>query len=385
MNLAAILIGGVFLLAGGVPLVISWFIWPEQASHAYLFGYTCSFTVVIGSLFLLMIGHASNAGWFVPIRRSCEAAVGTLPLLAALFVPVLVFMPQLYSWTQPETLGRVAREHVEGKQALLNVPFFVARALACWAVFLLLGELLRYFSLRQDHADPARERRRMVKLSAGGLPLLALALTMAAFDWFMSLDPAWYSDIYGVYVFAGGFVSALGLFGALTVINAPKGPASAHVRQQYYHAIGRLELAMVIFWTYIFWVQLMLMWVADLPLETRFYRTRMSNGWLWYGLVLIVVHWAIPFFCLLFRPLKKNPKTFFAVSVWLLMVHVLDIYFLIVPAFDPFMRDSGWLELCALFAVAGACFAFGALRTRTRALCPTRDPLFEQGLEYEPQ
>ncbi len=376
---AGLVLAGIF----GTLTACGWVVAPKQASHAYLFAYMCALSIVIGALFLLMIGHAANATWFVPLRRSCEAVVATLPLLCVLFVPILLSLDSLYPWTHPDTLDRVARRHVLEKRALLNEPAFALRAAVLWAVFLVLGELLRRYSLRQDREQPEKNRTKLVALAVGGLPVLALTVTAASFDWLMSLEPSFYSDIYGVYVFAGGFLAALGLFGGMTVVAARSGHLRG-VTPEHYYAIGRLELAMVIFWTYIAWAQLMLIWVADLPLETSFYLTRSRHGWLWVGVALVVVHFAIPFALLLFRELKRRPRALFAVSAWLVVVHVLDLYYLVAPALEPKHPAPSLLDLSALLAVAGACMAFAALRARGVAAAPENDPLFRAGLEYEP-
>jgi hypothetical protein len=298
---------------------------------------------------------------------------------------VLLSVKRLYTWTDPGSLDAHARRIVLRKAAWLHEPFFVARAFVYFAVLLAVGELLRSWSLAQDRgaARAASLRKRMVALSAGGLPLVAFALTFASFDWLMSLEPTWYSDVYGVYVFAGGFVAALGLFGAMLGVAASSNALPPGVSTEHFSAVGRLELAMVVFWTYIAWAQLVLQWIADMPLEVTWYIARSHGGWQWVGVALLALHWAVPFFFLLSRALKRRRVPFVAVSVWLVVVHALDIYYLVRPALEPGRLGVHWLDLTALVGVAGAVLAFGAWRANGVAPHPASDPLFDASTRYE--
>lgn len=377
--------GALLAVAGGVPTAFGFLIDPRRASFSYLFGFTYVFTLVVGALFLLLMGHASNAGWFVAVRRPAEHIVGALPLVALFLIPVLVFARQLYPWTDLAALHRHAREMVERKTAWLNLPFFVLRSVFYCVALLVFSELLRTWSLRQDR-DGSRAvalRRRMLALSAGGFFFVALLVTFAAFDWFMSLEPTWYSDVYGVYICAGGVVSALGLFGAMLVVAKQRNELPGGVSGEHFSAVGRLQLTMVIFWTYIGWAQLILQWIADLPLEVTWYINRWHGGWQWFGFTLLIAHWGIPFFYLLQRGLKRRATPFIAISVWLVVVHLLDVYYLILPALEPGHFYLHWLDATAVVALSGAALAFGAWRAGGLAAYPEHDPRFEESVHYE--
>lgn len=376
-------IGLAAAVLGAIGMALGWIVDPRRASYAYLFAYAALFSVVIGALFLLMIGHASNARWFVAIRRLAEHVVGVTPLLALLFVPILMSMNRLYPWTRATDLAPEARQYIAKKAAWLNEPSFVLRSFAYLALFAGTGELLRRWSLRQDGDAAAAEglRRRMVALSAGALMIMALALTFASFDWLMSLEPTWYSNLYGVYVFAGGFVAALGLFGVLLVPARARRLLPSGVSAEHYHAVGRLELAMIIFWAYVAWAQLLLYWIADMPLEVSWYIARWKNGWQWIGLALIGLHWAVPFFWLLQRRLKRQDGTFFAISAWIVAVHLLDVYYLVLPAYGPL--GFSIFDLASIAAVVGAAVAFGAWRAGGVETYPVHDPLLQESLRYE--
>jgi hypothetical protein len=381
----SLLVGGLAVaLVGCAWLVMGYSVDPGRASYAYLFAFTYVFTVVIGALFLLMTGHACDARWFVAIRRYVEHVTGTMPLFALLFVPILFCRHSLYPWTNPSSLSAHDREFVSKKVAYLNVPFFVARTALYFVVFIAIAELLRRWSLRQDRQRDGAERlrSRMIALSAGGLPVVSLALTFASFDWFMSLEPTWYSNVYGVYIFAGGFVSALGLFGALVVLARALGALPPGVSDEHFSAVGRLELAMIIFWTYIAYVQLFITWIADMPLKVSWYVVRFQGGWQWLGVALLLFHWAVPFFYLLQRKLKRRSEAFFAVSSYIVLVHLLDVYYLVLPAHDRVMQFRT-VDLAAVAAITGAVIAFAAFRAGGVDTHPVHDPALDESLRYE--
>jgi hypothetical protein len=382
---ALILGGTAAAVVGGALTALGWRFDPRGASYSYLFAYTYVFTLTVGALFLLLIGQAADARWFVAVRRLTEHVVGVLPALAVLFVPVVLSMKHLYPWDRVSELEPHARTLVLEKRAWLNEPSYVARAAAYFVVFLTLGELLRRWSLRQDREGDGdgRLRRRMIGLAAGGLPVLALTSTFASFDWLMSLEPTWFSDIYGVYLFAGGFVSALGLVGAMLVIARSRNALPPGVGAEHFHAIGRLELAMVIFWSYIVWAQLVLQWIADMPLEVTWYIARSRGGWQWVGAGLLVLHFVIPFALLLSRALKRKPLPFVTVSAWLVVVHLLDVYYLVLPALEPAHFVVRWTDLTAVAALGGASLAFGAFRARDIIAYPVGDPLLDESIRYE--
>jgi hypothetical protein len=385
MRRAAIRLGSIAAVVGLGATAVGWWLDAPRASFSYLFAWAFVFSVAVGSLFLLMIGHASDAHWFVAVRRLAEHATGGMPLVALAFVPVLACMGQLYPWLHPSRLPPHDRELVSQKLAWLNAPHFIGRSILYLVICVALGELLRRWSLQQDERPARAEhlRRRMIALSAPGLPVLALTLTFASFDWFMSLEPTWVSNLYGVYVFAGGFVAALGLFGVLLVLARLRGALPAEISVDHYYALGRLELAMVIFWTYIAWSQLLLYWIADLPLEVTWYIARWHGGWQWVGVALLVLHWAVPFFLLLQRSLKRHSSTLLAISAWLLLVHAIDIYYLILPAFEPGRLSVHALDFTALLGLVGASVAFGAFRAGGVRMHPIHDPALEESLHYE--
>jgi hypothetical protein len=365
-------------------MAVGVFVDPTRALFAWLSAFAFAFTTAVGALFLVQVAHVSKAGWLVVIRRFPEAVSGTLPILAVLFVPLLLGARRLYPWAVPlEAMDDVTRHIVEEKRAYLNLPFFGVRAAAYFAVLVAVNELLRRWSLANDARPRIELTTRMRALSAASLPAMALVLTFAAFDWLMSLDPSWYSTMFGFYAFAGGAAGAVGLV-AVLVARARTEPALARqITVEHTHALGRLLLALVIVWAYIAFSQFLVVWIADLPEEISFYATRVAGSWTPFTWVLVLGHFVVPFFVLLSRGLKRRPSALAIAGGWLVLMHLADVYWLVMPAHDASGTRLHWLDLGALLAVCGSQAAVGLTRFARAAPIPTSGPELARGLEYE--
>lgn len=376
---------------------------PEGALRAYLVAYLFALSLPLGALCLLLVAHVTGAGWFVAVRRPAEAAAITLPLFAVLLLPVLLGLDVLYPWAAPPgSLPPDLREEIALKAGYLDTGFFVVRAAVYFAVWIGLAGLLWRWSVRQDPegaegagpagtaGTPAADRApggekaggRPVALSAAGLPAFAFTVTFAAFDWAMSLEPTWYSTMYGVYYFSGAFLGALSLVVLLVAGLERGGQLRGRVAAAHYHALGRLMLTFVVFWAYIAFSQLLIVWIADVPHEVGWYVARWEGGWAWVLVALAVGHFALPFFVLLSRGLKRRPGPLAAVAGWLLLMHWLDVYWLIGPSAAGRVPWPGWEHAAALLTVGGAAVAFGAWRLDGRPAAPLGDPRFERSVRY---
>lgn len=367
---------------------------PERALHAWLAAYAWGVSLALGALCLVMIGHTTGAKWFVAVRRLAESVAATLPLFALLLLPVLLGAGSLYPWVPPlDGLPEPLRDLVLKKDAWLNLPGFVLRSALYLAVWSALALALLRWSLRQDRADRDRAaeappRERPVLLSGLGLVAFAFTLTFAAVDWLMSLQPEWVSTVFGAYWFAGGMVAAIALLVLLARAMERGGPLAGRVSPAHYHALGRLLLTFVVLWAYLAYAQGFLVWIANLPAEAGWYLDRWEHGWSWVLWTLIVGHFALPFLALLSRPLKRSPRALSIVAVWLLAMHYVDVFWLVLPALrrhgGPAPTAAGlWLDLAALAAVAGAAVAYGAWRFAGRPAVPEGDPLLAASMEYE--
>ncbi len=359
---------------------------PTETAFAYLIAFVYWISIAIGGLLLLQIMYASNARWFVVLKRPMEALVGTLPIFAILFVPIIFFIPHLYPWAQDITkFDPHVQELLRHKAPYLNRTGFIVRGIIYFIIFLVSGEGLFRWSKRQDThaADAAALRGKMRKLGSVGLPLTGLALTFASFDWLMSLTPVWYSTIYGVYIFAGGFMSAVSVVVIISwLAHREGGVLSSYANASHFHNMGKLMLVFVIFWTYMAVSQLIIVYMADMPVETPFYLVRGFGTWGYIAVLLIFGHFFIPFFILLNFHFKRVPHKIAAVGVWLLIIHYIDLSWLVLPVLHPKGMHYHWVDLAAVIGVGGLVVAFGALRMQKHAAISENDPFLKASISY---
>jgi hypothetical protein len=386
-------------LVGTIGVVLGFVLEPERALAAYLAAWCAVATAAIGGLVMLMIGYAANARWPAVVRRLGEAIAGGILPAAILVIPLLVGASDVWPWVHPEARYVQA---VALKAGWLSLPFFVARTIVYLAVCIVPAELLRRWSRRRDEhpeptsvaspgsagarsspegsAQPIDALPRERKLSSLMLLAVALALTFAAFDWLMSLDPDWWSSAFGLYVLTATMMSGL----ALTTVLAWRGVASGAmpVAPSHFHAMGRLLHAFVILWTYIAYFQAMLIQIANKPSEVEFYVLRNGDGWKFVTTLLVVTAFAIPFPLLLSRRMKRRAGYVAGISILLLFSHYLDMWWLVVPRVSPEPVPS-WTDLSAICAIAGLVTAAAAWRMRGVPLFPVGDPFLAEGLRYE--
>jgi hypothetical protein len=367
--------------AGAVVTALGFVLDARQAFFSYLTAVVYVVSTALGALVFLMIVNAIRARWPVVLRRVNEAAAATVVVGLVLFVPIVFGLSRLYPWTAPDAIAdEHDRELVLAKLAYLNPRFFILRAFAYFVVWSVIALALRAWSHRQDRA-PDGALGGTVALSGLALPAVALTLTFAAIDWIMSLAPAWFSTMFGIYWFAGGFLAAL----ALLTIAAARARAAGvlPVSPSHYYALGRLLLAFVVFWAYIAYFQYMLIWLADKPVEASWFVTRARAPWTVASWALVIGHFVVPFFALLPYAPKHNGRYLTIVSVWLLAVHYIDMHWLVQPA----ARAGGfwfhWCDFGALAFVGGLAVAFGVWLLRGHPLVPKNDPLLEHAVRYE--
>jgi hypothetical protein len=359
---------------------------PRRALYAYLVAFVYWLGLALGALLLLGALHASNARWPVVLRRFLEHLPAVIPLFVVLFIPILLGRGHLFPWVDPHGLEGEVLHAVEHKRPYLNVPFFVVRAAIYFACWIGVAHLLRAWSLRQDAVGGYDLTRRQRALGAGSLPFVALTLTFAAFDWMMSLDPRFFSTIFGVYWFAGSFVGAFAV--VIIAANATRPDPNqfgAHMNTEHFHSLGKFLLAFTAFWAYVAFSQFMLIWIANVPEEVPWYILRIEGGWKAVGIFLALFHFLVPFFLLMNRAITRVPGRLAKVAVWILFVHWIDLYWLVMPHLDPGgPRPSPW-DLSAFVGVGGVTVAFALVRMRGTVAVPVRDPYLEDSLRYLPQ
>lgn len=373
------------VVVGAVGLTGGFIVDPAQAFVGYLAAYVYVLTMALGALTLLMTCHAMTALWPVVVRRIMEAITLALPLCAVLFIPIILGFGWLYPWAHPEAIvDAQARELVAHKLPYLNLPFWIVRAVAYFAVWTVtVGLLWRWSVLSDASADP-RLTPRMRALSSAMLPAVALTLTFAAIDWVMSLTPTWISTMYGIYVWSGGFISAISLVTVVAYAAEARG-LLPWVSPSHYHALGRLMLAFTIFWAYAGFFQYMLIWIGNLPIDVPFYVERTRGSWANVSIFLAIGQFVFPFFALLPWRIKRDGKQLAVMGAWLVFMHYIDAHWLVAPSARLTGWTYRWVDLAALLFVGGVTTLGVTLSLRKRAILPINDPALAAGLRYRSQ
>lgn len=354
---------------------------PEQLYHSYLTSFYYFLTIALGALFFVLVQFATRAGWSVAVRRVAEHVAGTLPLFALLFVPILLGFHHLYEWSHEQV---VAGDHVlQHKQPFLNPTGFVLRSVLYVAAWALLGWFFRRASMRQDEGGDSAITRRLQSLSAPALIVFALTLTFAGFDWIMSLDPHWYSTVFGVYLFAGSVIAIMATLILLLLQLQASGVMVRVVSWEHYHDLGKLLFAFTVFWAYIAFSQFMLIWYGNIPEETAWFKHRWGHGWEVVSVLLAAGHFGLPFLFLLSREVKRRRATLLAACSWLLVMHYVDIYWLVMPSLHAEHFQIHWLDAATLVGVGGLFVGALGLTLRGQALVPVRDPRLAESLAFE--
>jgi len=361
-------------LVAGVLCVVGALFDPTQALRSYLVAYLFWLGMTLGCLAILMIHHVAGGRWSAVIRRLLESGTRTVPLMALLFLPVALGTHQLYEWAHHDVVARDAV--LQAKSAYLNVPFFLARAVFYFAVWLALMGLLNRWSLAQDATDDPGLARRMALLSRGGLVFFGFTMTFASIDWVMSLEPHWFSTIYGVLVIGGQAVAAMGLMIALAAVLAERdgGPLAGVIGKQQFHDLGKLLLAFVMLWAYFMLSQFLIIWAGNLPEEIPWYLRRSTGGWQIVTFGLIALQFVLPFLILLSRDVKEQPRRLMSIAVLVVVAQFVDVFWLVSPAFHPGALVIHWLDLVTPIAVGGIWFAMFVRQLASRPLLAVNDP-----------
>jgi hypothetical protein len=329
----SLVIGAVF----SVIAVALAFIHPDEFYRAYLLGFMCWLGIALGSMAIVMIRHLTGGGWGTVIRRILGAAMRTLPLLAILFIPVILGIRRLYIWAQPlsNIEDKHLREHLEQiTQSYLTVNGFIIRAVFYFAIWNLLSFLLSKWSKQTDHANTPDNTQRFKAVSGPGLILYAFTLAFASIDWLMSLDPSWISTIFGLIILIGEMLSAMCFAVVVERILFNYKPMSEMLRPEFVHDHGKWMLTFTMVWAYFNFSQWLIIWAGNLPSEITFYLKRLSGGWESVGLILVVFGFAAPFAMLLSRHFKRDIRKLVWLAVWLMLMRYLDLFWIVEPNFS---------------------------------------------------
>jgi hypothetical protein len=364
--------GVVCLAACGIGATFS----PVQFFRAYLAAYQFYLGLALGSLAILMLYHLTGGAWGFLIRRILEAAMRTLPILAVLFVPIALGAGYLYQWAQPEMVAE--SKDLQHKQIYLNLPFWLVRAALYFVIWITISYILSAWSRQQDLTGERQLPRKFRLLSAPGLVFFGIAITFASVDWVMSLQPAFHSTMFGPLFVSGQLVTAQAWAVLVLAMVVERAPVRNIVSAEVLNDVGNMLFSFLIIWAYMAWFQFMLVWMANLPEEVIWYLPRSQDGWQWVVWAIFLFHFAVPFFCLLMRENKRDPRTLGRIGAMILFMHLVYVYWQIMPAFPGTTLSQHWMDFLTPIGIGGIWLAYFLWRLGDGPLLPLRDPSEEE-------
>jgi hypothetical protein len=375
-------IGLVLLVAGVVLGIVAFFVDNTRASFNYLLSYTFLISIAVGALFLVALEYVTNADWSVPFRRIVEIFAGLIPFLAVLVIPLLFSMHDIYHWTHEEV---VAQDKIlQGKEPYLNIPFFIIRVFVILGIWFLFYFILSRNSLKQDSTGDQKLTTINIRLSAVFIPIFAVTISVTAFDWLMSVDPHWFSTIFGVYYFSGTVIAVLAAVTIAAVYFKENGYLHKRITNDHLYSLGALMFVFVNFWAYIAFSQYMLIWYADLPEETLWFLQKWEGSWAFFSLFLIFIHFLVPYILLLSQPAKMDPKRLKIAAYILLFAHFFDLYWLVMPEM-PGLENGyifSWIDFVFPLAAIGFVMIVFNMKAKKENLIPVGDPKLKRGLDF---
>jgi hypothetical protein len=347
--------------------------------RSYLVGFVFWNGLALGCLAVLGLQYLTGGAWGIAIRRLLESGTRTLPLMALLFLPIAFGLPHLYEWSHADA---VARDELLQKKALyLNAPFFLERAGLYFLLWLGFAWLLNRWSLKEDSGVPGATRRLQLT-GAGGLVVYALTVTFASIDWVMSLEPRWFSTMYGVLFMVSQALGALALMVAALVLLSRRQPLSDFVTPAHLHDLGKMLFAFVMIWSYVSFSQYLIIWSGNLPEEIPWYLARFRGGWGWVGLLVLIGQFLLPFTLLISRAANRNPRILVTAAALVVAVRFVDVLWLILPAFSRAHFTLHWMNLAVPVGIGGLWLAVFAAGLKSRPLLPLKDPGFVEAVAH---
>jgi hypothetical protein len=353
---------------------------PQQFFRAYLSAYLFYLGIAHGCFAILMLYYLTGGAWGFLIRRTLEAGMRTLPLLALLFAPIAWGVGYLYPWARPEEAATQAG--LRHQEVYLNAGFFWFRAALFFVAWVLLVYLLTDWSRREDQTGDPRYTRRLVRLSGPGLLVYGITITFASVDWVMSLQPAFRSTIFGP-LFATGEILA-GMACTLIVLAwvVVRPPLAGVISVEALNDLGNLLFTFLIIWAYMAFFQFMLIWIANLPYDSVWYLPRSENGWQYVAWALFLFEFAVPFFLLLVRDIKRNPRALAAVAALVLGMHLVYQYYQVAPPFLAMSLGQHWMDFLTPLAVGGLWLAYFLWQLTRFPVLPRHDANQQAAIHY---
>lgn len=375
----ALIVGIIFAVA----FVAGAFLNTEQFFRSYLVGFIFWTGLALGSLGLLMLQYLTGGAWGTVIRRVLEAGTRTLPLMLLLFIPLAVLgLAHVYHWVHPETIqDEVARKLVEHKRGYLNPGFFWIRAALYFALWGGLVYILNKWSRENDRTAERKYLKNLAKISGPGLVFFIFAVTFASFDWVMSLDAEWFSTIFGLIFLMNWVLTAFSFTIFLMALLSTRKPMSDVVAPAHFHDLGKLLLAFVMLWAYFSFSQYLIIWSGNIPEETRWYLYRLRGGWGYVAILIVLLHFALPFVMLLSRDIKRSAKALMWIALLVFVMRLVDLLWLIVPVFHNNQLHFSWMDFIAPVGIGGIWVWYFFWELKKRPLFPFNDPQLADAIE----
>lgn len=347
-----------------------------QDHHRFFYSYLTAFvfflSIALGGLFFVIIQHLSRAGWSVVVRRLSEHLMKNVGVLAILFVPILFGLHDLYHWTHT---ADVLKDHLlQVKSPYLNIPFFLVRLVAYFAIWIWLARKFFNLSVTQDSSGDKKATLSLQKAATYGVLLFGISITFSMIDWVMSITPHWYSTMFGVYFFAGSAIAGLATITLLALILRRAGFLRDIIRTDHYHDLGKLLYGFIVFWAYVAFSQYFLIWYANIPEGTSWYIMHFNGTWNTVAQFLAIGHFALPFLGFMSKHMRRNLTVQGVVVVWMLFMHFVDLYWVIMPNIDKDGFVFSWGDLACLMGIGGVFVGLLFARMRTVSLVPVQDP-----------
>ncbi len=375
-------VSGVIGALGLLLCVAAYFANRQEFFQSYLFAFIYWSGFAIGGIGVLLMGNTVGGIWCVTSRRFLEAKMRTLPIVFLFFLVLLLGLKDIYPWTHPDLVAH--SPYLHQRQPYLNVPFFIARIVLYFAIWLFWGMRLYRMSDRQDATGDPTLRERMRAFSAPGLLIFVLTATFAYFDWILSADAQYYSTVYGAMILIGDVLQTFALTILVMVLASRGDRFGGRINYSVLHDLGNLMFAFTIFWTYLTASQLIITWPANLPQELQWYLDRVHGFWKWMAAFVALTMFAIPFLALLSQARKRDPQRLIRVAIWLLVARLVDIFWIVMPTFRdlspsaPLATSKGftiyWTDFAAFFGLGGIWIYVYLRQLRRRPLLPLRDP-----------
>ena len=368
-------------LIGIVGCIAGYVLDPERFFHSYTVAFAFTTFIGVGAFFFVMVQYLTGSAWSVTMRRIMENIMMTLPVGLILFIPIVLGMKDIYPWMNPALVQ--SSEALRAKSGFLQHDFFIVRGIVYFFLWSLwIGNIYRQ-STKQDTERSVRQMHIASKWSAPGLFLAVVVGSIASFDWLMSLEPTWYSTIFGLVTLAGGSLSFFSVVTLVCLGFRRAGVLKNSITEEHYHDLGKWLFALTAFYTYVAFSQYMLIWYANLPEETIWYRHRMVGGWLTISLAMPFLRFLIPFFILLCRPAKRSLGMIAFISVWSLVVEYIDLYWIAMPVWYKNGPQVHWLDFATLLTTVSVCGLMFWSRFRRHKMVPVGDLRLEQSLHFE--